>query len=283
LDINKDFRQLEKQIDRMLNGKEKVIGKHYANLLKEIRHKLSDWDVKHGLGYGELNKYGRLEKLEKQVADIVRKGTTPVSREIRSGVREGLTTAYQKTTDAIGEATGRKIRGVLKPETMKAIEQSPHSGLKLNERLQARRAETELKIRETLKSGIYRGESYKDIAGKLKDELDITAGKSMRIARTETHRAMETGKYESLQHAQNQGVQQMKWWLNSGDERVRDSHEHMGQKYSKDNMIPLDEDFVNDLTGGRGPHPGALNTPEDDIHERCLMMVEIIAVGKKKV
>jgi len=83
LDINKDFRQLEKQIDRMLNGKEKVIGKHYANLLKEIRHKLSDWDVKHGLSYEELNKYGRLEKLEKQVADIVRKGTTPVSREIR--------------------------------------------------------------------------------------------------------------------------------------------------------------------------------------------------------
>ena len=51
----------------------------------------------------------------------------------------------------------------------------------------------------------------------------------------------------------------------------------MGQKYSKENAIPYDEDFVNDRTGGVGPHPGALGAAEDDINCRCVMVIEIVS------
>jgi hypothetical protein len=86
---------------------------------------------------------------------------------------------------------------------------------------------------------------------------------------------MEAGKKASLDVAAKGGVSLLKWWKDSDDERVRSGHRHMGWKYSKENAIPYDEDFVNDLTGGVGPHPGALGTAEDDINCRCIMVIEV--------
>ena len=79
----------------------------------------------------------------------------------------------------------------------------------------------------------------------------------------------------SLDVAAKGGVELRKWWKDSDDERVRSGHRHMGRKYGKENAIPYDEDFVNDLTGGVGPHPGALGTAEDDINCRCIMVIEV--------
>ncbi len=279
--LESDFKKLSRQVDRLVKGGERNIGRQYASLLKTLRHEMSDWFAKYSdadgkLHYSELQKYDRIEKLEKNLREKIRKGTVPVAKEIRDTTRKSLTTAYTGTIKSVGEHSGRTIRGVLDPKKLQSIVQSPHSGLKLNERLQMRRGEVERRIRETLTQGLVRGESYKDMAGRLKNELEGDAAKAMRIVRTESHRVTETSKHEALEHAHNQGVEMKHWWLDSSDLRVRDSHEHMGKKYSKDNAIPFEEDFVNDLTGGQGPHPGAMGTPEDDIFCRCKEMVIMV-------
>ena len=281
MSMEKWFLDLEKQTDKLSRTAEGNIGKQYGQMLREIRATIQkSYDrcaaVDGTLTYSEMSKYGRIDKLNVEVEAIARKYTGAAAGEIRSGLRKTITDSFTVSKLAIEEISERKINGLIKKETIDAILQNPISGLKLNVRLAARRAETVLKIKEEMTRGLVRGDRYKDIAKRLQDALEIDAGKANRIVRTESHRCMEAGKKESLDNASKQGVELKKWWKSSEDERVRTSHSYMGQKYSKENAIPYDEDFVNDETGGAGPHPGALGTPEDDINCRCTTIIEIV-------
>ena len=278
--MEKALLRLDKQIVRLTRVAEQVVGRHYGQMLREIlavlqrtydRYSLADGT----LTYSQMVRYGRIDTLNTDIEEITRKYSRLVAGEIRTGLRKTVTTSFEGTRGALEEAAGRKIRAILKLETVNEILQNPVSGLSLNERLAVRRYETITTIRQEMTRGLVRGDRYRDIAGRLQNSLEIDAGKATRIVRTEAHRCMEAGKKVALDRAADQGVKVRKWWKNSDDERVRSGHRHMGRKYSKENAIPYDEDFVNDLTGGVGPHPGALGTAEDDINCRCIMVIEV--------
>lgn len=280
MSLERDFDQLDRQIDRLLKDKERTIGREYAAMLRKLRRKLSDFfseyaDADDRLTLQAMQKYNRLEKFSKEIRKLTRESYTPIAREIRSGIRSSLTTSFDRTKEAVGAAADRTIRGTLKDETIQEIMQTPHSGLKLNERLERRRADVVTRIQETLTQGMRDGERYRNMSNRLKEEIEGDAPKAERIIRTEAHRVQEEGKRKSLEHASKQGVRMVKWWKNSSDERVRDKHEHMGEKYSQDNAIPFEDDFINDISGGRGPAPGQLGTPEDDINCRCVAIYEV--------
>ncbi len=281
MSIESDFRKLSRQVDRLVKQGERNIGRHYAGLLKDVQHNMADWFAKYAdadgkLNYSDLQKYDRISKLEKELRDTLKQGTALVAKEIRDVTRQGIITSYDGVVKSVGENAGKTIRGVLDPKKINNIMQNPFSGLTLNERLSLRRADIEVRIRETITQGLSRGETYKTMADRLKVELENDAVKAMRIVRTETHRTVEAGKHEALQGANKQGVPMKKWWMMSFDERVRDSHAWMGHNYAQDNMIPFDEDFENPATGGKGPHPGMMGTASDDCNCRCNMMIELI-------
>ncbi len=280
--MEKAFFRLGKQIVRLTRVAEQDVGRQYGQMLREIlavlqrtydRYSLADGT----LTYSQMVRYGRIDTLNADIEEITRKYSRLVAGEIRTGLRKTVTTSFEGTRVALEEAVGRKIRAILKPEIVAAILQNPVSGLTLNERLAVRRYETITTIRQEMTRGLVRGDRYRDIADRLQNALEIDAGKANRIVRTEGHRCMEAGKMASLDRAADQGIEVRKWWKDSDDERVRSGHRHMGRKYSKENAIPYDEDFVNDLTGGVGPHPGALGTAEDDINCRCVMVIEIVS------
>lgn len=290
MSLEGDFKKLSKQVDRLVKQSEGKIGKQYAKLLRGLQHEIADWfsayaDSDGKLNYSDLQKYDRISKLEKQLSEKIRAGTVPISKEIRDTTRAGLTTSFTATKDIVGKEAGRKIRGVLDRKKIQNIMQNKLTGLTLNERLSTRRADIERRIRETVSQGLVNGETYKTMADRLKDELEKDTAKAMRIVRTESHRTMETGKHEAMVHAQNQGVIQKKWWMTSFDERLREEHLELGQKYSQANMIDLEDDFVCDMTGSSGPHPGAMtggDSARSNINCRCNKQIKIVAVGKDK-
>ena len=278
--MEKVFQSLDKQTLRIVAAAERNVGQQYGQMLREIRRVLQKTYDRYSLAdgtltYSQMVRYGRIDKLNAEIEEITRKYSGLVAGEIRTGLRKTVTTSFEGTRGALEVAAGRKIRAILKPETVNEILQNPVSGLSLNERLAVRRYETITTIRQEMTRGLVRGDRYRDIAGRLQTALEIDAGKANRIVRTEGHRCMEAGKKASLDAAAKGGVSLLKWWKDSDDERVRSGHRHMGRKYSKENAIPYDEDFVNDLTGGVGPHPGALGTAEDDINCRCVMVIEV--------
>ena len=277
MSLERDFDQLDRQIDRLLRGTERNLGREYNSMLRQLRNKIGDFfaqyaDSEDRLTLQEMMKYERLDKLNREVAKLTRESYTPIAREIRKGLRSSLTTSFDSTKEAVGEAAGRTIRGVLKDETINEILQTPHSGLKLNRRLQRRRADVIDRIQETLTQGMRDGERYRSMATRLKTELEDDMVKASRIVRTEGKRVQTLGSKQALDHASSQGVVMKKKWVSSKDERVRDKHAEMDGQ-----VVEYDDDFVAP-DGDRGWGPGLFSEPHNSINCRCIYVVEVVAV-----
>jgi len=126
------------------------------------------------------------------------------------------------------------------------------------------------KLKQQLIDGVNEGESIPELQKRIKDTYEqyekLTESHTEVIARTEVNGASNEGALESYKQADIE----KKGWLSARDARVRDSHRAMESKYKKG--IPVDKDFVNDVTGGQGQAPGQLGTAEDDCNERCTII-----------
>lgn len=85
------------------------------------------------------------------------------------------------------------------------------------------------------------------------------------IARTEVNTASNGA---ALLAYKQSGVVSRKTWLAALDGRERESHRAAHLQYQRD-PIGLDEDFL--VGSGRGPAPGQIGLPEEDIQCRCTM------------
>lgn len=103
------------------------------------------------------------------------------------------------------------------------------------------------------------GANVDDIARAIKKEFDeFSRHRAFRIARTETSAASNYGLFQG---AKQTGIAKQKGWINSSDDRVRDSHDF--KEY-----IGMDDKFKNGLL-----YPGdmANGSGKDVIHCRCTM------------
>jgi len=81
---------------------------------------------------------------------------------------------------------------------------------------------------------------YKWLYGEKGNEY-ITAWQSRRIALTETGTAQNAGHLSGMV---NSGVVKYKGWLSSRNAKVRPTHQAADSKYSRNNGIPLNENFI---------------------------------------
>ncbi|MFP4015798.1 MAG: phage minor head protein [Halanaerobiales bacterium] len=284
MDLFDEFNRLQRQIDNIEDSAKRKIAREYANGLEKLRNivrkKYDKYGVDGELTYQEMAKYDRIKKLDKEVADAVKDMHVQTSKITRSSLRDTYKSTFSGVKESLEIAADRTIKGQIKREVINEALQNPVSGLTLNDRLRRRRRDIIVDIQETIGQGLYRGESYTDMSKRLKETLEGDVVKANRIVSTETHRVMEKSKSKAADYATNQGVKMKKYWQDSGDEAVRDSHRHMAEKYNKDNAIPVDEDFVNDKTGGKGPAPGQLGVAKDDIYCRCIAIYIVITQAK---
>ncbi|MES1921855.1 hypothetical protein MHBO_003390, partial [Bonamia ostreae] len=99
--------------------------------------------------------------------------------------------------------------------------------------------------------------------------LNNNANNSLRIAATETHRVTNQARQDSYEHAEDKGLNFLKVWVASLDERTRSSHRALDGKKVKPN-----ENFTSPVTGASGPGPGMMGTAADDINCRCRTITE---------
>jgi len=283
-DLSDEFKRLKKSIDGKMGASVGKMSEEYAkaldNLREVIRKKYDRYAEAGELTYDKMAKYDRIKELDKELAEAARQMHVETSKITRSTLRDTYRASFQETKSILGDAAGRTIRGKVKREVVQGALQNPISGLTLNDRLRRHRGRIISEIQETIGQGLVNGETYSEMSSRLKDYLEDDVVKARRIVRTETHRVMEQAKFDGVEHAHKQGVEIKKYWLDADDERVREvgegNHVGMGEKYSRENAIPVDEDFVNDETGGEGPVPGSLGQAEDDIHCRCVMATIVV-------
>ena len=95
------------------------------------------------------------------------------------------------------------------------------------------------KLQSELTTGLLRGESIPNIAKRLKNVAEGYLGDTVRIARTETTRVMNSAKQAVGEEGKRLGLTMYKKWVSAVDDRTRDEHVQAdGQE------VPIDEPFV---------------------------------------
>jgi len=278
--LEKAIQLINKIVDRLVKGSEREVIKRYAKTLAEIRGMLGLLYEKYEsdgiLTYDELAKFDRLQKFLNEINQEVATNYKDIAKTFADTLEKVFKEGYYLTAWGIETVAQAKLAFSTVPSDviLEAIN-NPVSGLTLKHRLEKNRAEIVYRIQQEVTQGLVKGETYREMAGRLKTALEGDAAKSVRIVRTEAHRVQESAKHGAAEHAERNGVIMMKQWNSSEDSRVRSSHKHLNNK-----KIPIDQNFVGYF--GRGPSPGNLHSAAEDIHCRCFLTYTVEGVEKPR-
>jgi len=276
--LNKTPEMIEKLVSRRVKKGERDIVKRYAILLNEVRKELAKlyekYEVNGKLTYAEMAKYDRLRKFIEYIDYLLKILYKDVRKTVYDVLGESYLDGYYLTAWAVETDTlSRLSYSVVRPEVITAMIENPITGLTLSQRLEKNRAAIIYTIQQEITQGLVQGETYKQMAKRIKGALENDTVKAMRIVRTEAHRAVESGKHDAAEHAHKNGVIMLKEWNSMHDQRVRDRHRHLdGTK------IPVDDDFT--IGSDRAKAPGLFLRPENSINCRCFLSYSVERIEK---
>lgn len=266
------LKRLNSESDKKLGSYEKTLRRAYTSLLQDMNNviattyaKLNDDDL-----IGSLQKYHRKDNVEKTLTNLINEFSKVKYKGMYSQLRDQLLFAYQYYYTGLTEVSGKSYMLLpLKKEWLTQIIENELSGLTLKETLQRDRQNIIYSLKSNLIQGVNRGESYSQMAKRMKEVVNGDYQKAVRIARTETHRVKEAGTYESALKGQKAGIKQVKTWNSSNDGRTRKEHRRLDGE-----TIPLDEYFR--LGSAKTLKPGDTGRAEHDINCRCFLTYEIV-------
>ncbi|MED4979390.1 phage minor head protein [Geobacillus stearothermophilus] len=276
--LNKTPEMIEKLISRRVKKGERDIVKRYALLLNELRKELAKlyekYEVNGKLTYAEMAKYDRLRKFIEYIDYLLKTVYKDVRKTVYDVLGESYLDGYYLTAWAVETDTlSRLSYSAVRPEVITAMIENPITGLTLSQRLEKNRAAIIYTIQQEITQGLVQGETYKQMAKRIKGALENDVVKANRIVRTEAHRAVETGKLQAAEHAHKNGVIMVKVWNTMHDQRVRDRHRKLdGVK------IPVDEEFK--IGSDRAKAPGLFLRPENSINCRCFLSYSVERIEK---
>ena len=265
------LRRLNDESNKRLGSYEKTLKKAYASLLGDMNKvisntyaKLDDNDL-----IGSLQKYHRKDNVEKTLTSLINEFSKVKYRGMYNQLRDQLLFAYQYYYTGLTEVSGKSSKLLpLKKEWLTATIENELSGLTLKQTLQKDRQNIIYSLKSNLIQGVNRGESYSQMAKRMKDVVNGDYQKAVRIARTETHRVKEAGTFESALKGEKAGITQVKTWNSSNDSRTRKEHRRLDGE-----TIPLDEYFR--LGSAKTLKPGDTGRAEHDVNCRCFLTYEI--------
>lgn len=122
---------------------------------------------------------------------------------------------------------------------------------------------TQNMVANQLKEGLETGEGINELESRVRQVLGSNRARALRIARTETGSAVNSGRHAGLEAS---GVK-LKSWLSARDKAVRDSHRQAEIDYA--DGIPLEQPFKVGLATLMYPTDPA-GPPEEIINCRCV-------------
>lgn len=265
------LRRLNEESDKRLGFYEKTLRRAYMSLLQQMNHvisntyaKLDDDDL-----IGSLQKYHRKDNVEQTLTSLINEFSKAKYKGMYDQLRDQLLFAYQYYYVGLTEVAGKSYKLTpLKKEWLTQTIENELSGLTLKQTLQRDRQNIIYSLKSNLIQGVNRGETYSQMAKRMKDVVNGDYQKAVRIARTEVHRCREAGTYESALKGEKAGIKQMKTWNSSNDSRTRKEHRKLDGK-----TIPLDAYFR--VGNRKALIPGETKDPAHNINCRCFITYEI--------
>ncbi len=278
MSLNRKLKGTERIINSLAIKTEREIMKNYARQLRGMRSRLADVFDKYfregKLDYAEIQKYGRLSKLEQEIIRDVMKLYDDDGKLLRETLTEVYNTSFYRTAWALESETRARLGySAVDAKTVRLSVQNPFTGLTLNDRLERHRTNLIYGLKEELTRGFVNGDTYPQISRRIKEQLEGDAGKAIRIVRTESTRIYNEAQFDSISHAEEQGMVMTKTWSSALDDRTRESHAMLDGV-----TIPVDEPFV--IDGDEGMFPGDFSEARNVINCRCAVEYNVVAIDK---
>lgn len=268
---------IEKYIEMMKQQVEKEIEVVFANRLKVIIQTIALLFEKYQQSsvyatWTEFNKYNRLNKELLRIAQMLNGDYRKVIKAIQNSQKNIYIKRYYMSLYLYEMASQKPMEfDAPNSEVIKSAIEQPIDQIKLKPTLEKHRNETIKKIRINITQGVMSGEGYSKIAKTLRQDLGMTKTQSLRVARTETGRAMSQAGIDSAKVAKDNGLNMKKKWFATKDTRTRHTHRHLDGK-----AIEINDNFHSSGCIGQAPKLFVgINSAKENINCRCKLLYYI--------
>lgn len=198
----------------------KVYTKSYQELKNEASAVLAkieiDPDMALSKKMGLMAKYDRLDTLSKQLANTAHEANLTAKKMIDGEMVNVYEMNYNESAERLGFAL--VDHGAVK----KILTQEEDPFIKISSLYDKVGIRNQMKGQ--LMQGLLKGEGIPKIARRLKDVSEKSLRDSIRIARTETTRVVNSAKMDIGEHGKELGFEMEKVWVATTDGRVREDH-----------------------------------------------------------
>lgn len=242
----------EKELYKLTEQKEKEtlqkIQENYEEVLKEIKSQIAIYSNEGKLSRTELYRYKRYENLVRNIENELKNIDQLKQKELYNYVYDQYSMNYYYNGFIFETEYGKPLNyQILPKETIKASIENDLAKLSLAENSFTVRSN----VQKALTQSITLGLNINDAGDLIKKALETNANNVYRIYRTETTRASNEGKLNSIKHANTYGLNLKKQWLATLDMRTRDSHGAVdGELKAEDDKFSNGLMYPGDPTGG---------------------------------
>ena len=288
---------------------EKRIKSIYRSLMKDLNGFVSEEYVKYADKDGRLflsyldSKNKRAKFLEEIVKSV--DGISPkVKQEMLDLVDKTYEKSYKGIANAVKNADDTKellsgTKTLVRPEVLKQAVNNNIEKLTLNSVMEKHRAEIIADIQQTLNVGLMQGDRYETMAKRIQERLGVSYSKASNIARTESHRNIESGMLDGAKETakiieQDGGLIYAATWKAMRDQRVRPQQRRKTKKGWKTTIsknganhqkmegvtIKVGEKFTLETSPERveAECPGMSGTARNDCRCRCYLSYSLLTV-----
>lgn len=268
---------IDNYIDKLVNQAEKEIEILFAKRLKEIKQIIANMYEKYDrdepqVTWTEFNKYNRLNKELNRIGQMLSQDYREVTKAIKQSQQNVYMEKYMMSLFLYEVASQTSMNfDIPTAQTIQTAIEQPIEFIKLVPTLQKHRDDTLKRIRTHITQGIMSGEGYSKIAKALRDDLGMSKAQSVRVARTETGRALSQAGLDSATVAKDNGLNMKKRWYATKDTRTRDTHRHLDGQ-----TVDINENFHS--SGCVGPAPKlfvGVASAKENINCRCKLLYYI--------
>lgn len=285
---------------------EKKIRSIYSSLMKDLRaflgesyEKYSDSDGRFYLSY--LDAQNKRAKFLQEIAESVDTISPKLKKEMLDLVEDTYKRCYEGMSEAVrATETRRKLVEATKdltvqPDELKQAVNNNIDKLTLPAVMEKHRAEVIYQVQQALTIGLINGDRYEQMAKRISERVGVSETKARNIARTESHRNVESGFMDCAEHIQK-GIDGSDYiyaatWHNMGDERVRPQQRRKTKKGWKTvlsrngaNHIIMEGQTVKvgdefDLGGGvKAKAPSKSGVAAHDCNCRCFLEYNLMTI-----
>lgn len=261
--IQKKMDTGEKKTMTIEKRTEKALKVEYQKALDAVREELAKAEAKYGpLSMPVMSKSNRLKKLEKTLNDHLNE----INKQVLKITDDHSVNVYRENYYNAGYALETELQeklsfNLINKDTIRNSVENPLNKLAIDNNADA----VKRKIRSSITQGLAQGKSVKDMSKMVKKDLQTNANNATRIVRTETTRVQSLAIQQAGEKAANKGLELVKEWVATLDDRTRDRHRELDGV-----TIGINEEFK--IDGFSAQRPADFGAAEMDINCRCRLI-----------